>query len=57
MVTAQNQMENGVCVWTFNGQLLYRFMRDRFFQLTWRPRPPSLLTEEQQKEISRNLRK
>ncbi len=32
-------------------------MRDRFYQFSWRPRPPSLLTEAQLKEIARNLRR
>merc|ERR1712241_1607559 len=30
---------------------------DKFCQLTWRPRPPTLLTREQQKEVKRNLKK
>lgn len=32
-------------------------MRDRFYQFSWRPRPPSLLPEAQLKDIVRNLRK
>lgn len=32
-------------------------MRDRFYQFSWRPRPPSLLSPEKVKEIARNLRK
>ncbi len=32
-------------------------MRDRFYQFSWRPRPPSLLAEADLKEIARNLRK
>ena len=34
-----------------------RVMRDRFYQFSWRPRPPSLLSPEKVKEIARNLRK
>lgn len=34
-----------------------RTAHDRFFQLNWRPRPPSLLSEEKQKEIVKSLRK
>lgn len=34
-----------------------RTSHDRFFQLLWRPRPPSLLSEEKQREIVKNLRK
>lgn len=32
-------------------------MRDRFYQFSWRPRPPSLLSEADLKEIARSLRK
>jgi len=56
-VSAVHAMENGFNVWSFNGQLLYRLPRDRFFQFLWRPRPPSLLSAEAEKEIAGNLKK
>lgn len=31
-------------------------IQDRFKQFIWRPRPPTLLTKEQQKKIRKNLR-
>lgn len=55
-VTAINQMENGYQVWSFCGQPLYKISRDRFFQFAWRPRPPSLLALEKQREIAKNLK-
>ena len=30
--------------------------KDKFYQLIWRPRPPTLLTEAKEKEIRKNLR-
>ena len=41
-------MDTGFIVWSFQGKLLYRSPRtmERFCQLLWRPRPPSLLSEE-----------
>jgi translation initiation factor 3 subunit B len=33
-----------------------RQIQDRFKQFIWRPRPPTLLTKDQQKKIRRNLR-
>ena len=30
--------------------------RDKFFQFSWRPRAPSLLSEEQERAIQRNLK-
>ncbi|BBN19832.1 translation initiation factor 3 subunit B [Marchantia polymorpha subsp. ruderalis] len=56
-VTSVHQMENGFNIWSFNGKLLYRLPRDRFFQFLWRPRPPSLLSAEEEAEIAKNLRK
>jgi hypothetical protein len=32
-VTSVHQMENGFNIWSFNGKLLYRLSRDRFFQV------------------------
>ena len=45
------QLDAGFIVWTFQGRLLYRNPRsmERFCQLLWRPRPPSLLTDEELK--------
>lgn len=57
VVNAAAAMENGFHIWSFSGQLLYKTAHDRFFQLLWRPRPPSLLPEEKQREIVKNLRK
>eukprot|EP00249_Psilotum_nudum_P011425 c23165_g1_i2 orf=444-2627(-) len=56
-VTSVHQMENGFNIWSFNGKLIYRLPRDRFFQFLWRPRPPSLLSPEKEEEIFKNLRK
>jgi hypothetical protein len=49
-------MENGFNMWSFNGKLLYSMPRDRFQQLSWRPRVPSLLTKEKEEEIRKNLK-
>lgn len=32
-------------------------MKEGFAQFLWRPRPPTLLSEKQQKEIKKNLKK
>jgi len=56
-VTSVHQMENGFNIWSFQGKLLYRLPRDRFFQFLWRPRPPTLLTPDDEAEISKNLKK
>lgn len=50
------QLENGFAIWDFRGQELRKQIQDRFKQFIWRPRPPSLLTKEKQKQIRKNLR-
>lgn len=56
-VTSSVPMENGFNMWSFNGKMQYRAPRDRFFQFLWRPRPPTLLSAEQEREIQANLKK
>jgi translation initiation factor 3 subunit B len=40
----------------FKGNLLREEHIERFKQLLWRPRPPTMLTKEEQKKIRKNLR-
>jgi translation initiation factor 3 subunit B len=56
-VTSVHEMENGFNIWSFNGKLLYRILKDHFFQFLWRPRPPSFLSPEKEEEIAKNLKK
>lgn len=56
-VTALHHMDNGFQVWSFQGRMLYRVPHDNFFQFLWRPRPPSFLPPEKEKQISANLKK
>ena len=56
-VTSVHQMENGYHMWTFNGKLLYKYGKDRFFQFLWRPRGKGLLSAEQEAEIEKNIKK
>ena len=49
-------MENGYHLYDFKGELLREEHIDKFKQLVWRPRPPSLLSKEEQKQIRKNLR-
>ena len=49
-------MENGYHMYDFKGQLLREEHIDGFKQLLWRPRPPTLLSKEEQSEIRKNLR-
>ena len=49
-------MENGYHLWDFKGTQLREEHIDRFKQFLWRPRPPTLLSKEEQKQIRKNLR-
>eukprot|EP01024_Parvocaulis_polyphysoides_P006814 TRINITY_DN1195_c0_g2_i5.p1 TRINITY_DN1195_c0_g2~~TRINITY_DN1195_c0_g2_i5.p1 ORF type:complete len:491 (-),score=73.13 TRINITY_DN1195_c0_g2_i5:319-1653(-) len=52
----KNEMENGFTVWSFAGYQIYKVMKDSFLQFSWRPRPPSFLTPEQEKEVQKSLK-
>lgn len=48
--------ENGFKIWTFQGLLKQENPVDQFYQFLWRPRPPTLISKEQQAEIRRTIR-
>ncbi|XP_060560213.1 eukaryotic translation initiation factor 3 subunit B-like [Ruditapes philippinarum] len=52
-----HKVDNGYWLWSFQGRLLQKQQLDRFCQLLWRPRPPTLLPIEEIKEIKKNLKK
>ena len=43
-------------MYDFRGSILREEVIDRFKQFTWRPRPSTLLSKEEQKKIRKNLR-
>lgn len=49
-------VDHGFCLWDFKGQQLLKENIDAFKQLLWRPRPKSLLSEEEKKKIRKNLK-
>ena len=53
----KTKVDTGYCVWSFQGKILKRNTSGAFCQLLWRPRPPSLLSAKEQKEIRKNLKK
>ncbi|XP_060522683.1 eukaryotic translation initiation factor 3 subunit B [Cylas formicarius] len=53
----KTKVDTGYWMWSFQGKILKRVNLERFGQALWRPRPPTLLTEKQQKEIKKNLKK
>ncbi|CAD6227830.1 GSCOCG00006288001-RA-CDS [Cotesia congregata] len=53
----KTSVDNAYWIWTFQGRILKRVNLNAFNQLLWRPRPPTLLTADQIKEIKKNLKK
>lgn len=57
MIVLQVKEDHGYYLWSFQGRILKRCNLKNFIQFSWRPRPPTLLSLEQQKEIKKNLKK
>lgn len=51
-----HKVDNAYWIWNFQGRLVRKQNVDRFCQLLWRPRPPTILSEEKIKEIKKNLK-
>jgi translation initiation factor 3 subunit B len=47
------QHDTGYMIWSFQGKPVQRAQLPKFYQLSWRPRPPTLLTGKQIRELSR----
>ncbi|KHO01555.1 eukaryotic translation initiation factor 3 [Metarhizium album ARSEF 1941] len=52
----KHTMENGYHIYDFKGEALREEPIDKFKQFQWRPRPPTLLTKDEQKQVRKNLR-
>jgi len=51
-----HKVDNGYWLWNFQGNLQHKQPLEKFCQLQWRPRPPSLLGEAKIKEIKKNFK-
>lgn len=51
-----HKIDNAYWVWSFQGRLLRKHSMDRVCQLLWRPRPPSLLSNEEIKKIKKDYK-
>ena len=49
-----HKVDNAFNVWSFQGRLLQARPMDQLCQFLWRPRPPSLLSDEDVKEVKKN---
>ena len=53
----KTKVDTGYYMWSFQGKILKRVNLEKFAQLLWRPRCPTLLDDKQLKEIKKNLKK
>eukprot|EP01117_Protostelium_nocturnum_P014876 TRINITY_DN570_c0_g1_i1.p1 TRINITY_DN570_c0_g1~~TRINITY_DN570_c0_g1_i1.p1 ORF type:complete len:666 (+),score=227.02 TRINITY_DN570_c0_g1_i1:78-2000(+) len=51
----RHPIENGYNIYSFKGTLLKSVLEDKFYQLLWRPRPPTPLSDAEVQEIKKNL--
>lgn len=49
-------MEAGFAIWTFQGRVLHRQQKEKLWQISWRPHPPSLLSSSKQANIRKNVK-
>ena len=52
----KHQLENGYYIWDFKGQMMNRKSVDRMMHFEWRTRPPTMLSDEKVKDITKNLK-
>lgn len=50
------KIENAYHLYNFQGRLLHKSNFDKLYKFSWRPRPASLLTADQIKEIRKNIK-
>mmetsp|Transcript_36181 Transcript_36181/g.84827 ORF Transcript_36181/g.84827 Transcript_36181/m.84827 type:complete len:709 (-) Transcript_36181:75-2201(-) len=50
------QMEAGYNIWTFQGRILYKEQKEKLFYIQWRPHPPSLMSDNELKNIRTNIK-
>lgn len=52
----QTQTDTGIIMWSFTGTSISKQLIQGFKQFIWRPRPDSLLSEKEMKQIRKNLK-
>jgi translation initiation factor 3 subunit B len=52
----KERLENGYMMWSITGQKLQHEAKTKFYQFIWRPRPPPLLSKEEQARIEKDIK-
>lgn len=51
----RQNVETGYYLWNFNGRLLAKVTKPKFFEFLWRPRPQSLLSAADEANVLKNM--
>lgn len=54
---SKHQSENGYIIWNFLGRVLDQLKTEKFWQFNWRPRPKSLLSEDEERKLIKDINK
>jgi len=49
-------MEAGYAIYTFQGRCLFKQQKEKLWQISWRPHPPSLLSASHQAKIRKDIK-
>lgn len=52
----RNMSDNAYAIWTLFGREICRTNVDQLYQFAWRPRPPSVLSSKQEKDVKKKLK-
>lgn len=52
----RNRSDNGYIIWSLYGKELAKNTVDMLYQFAWRPRPPSMLSPAEEKEVRKSLK-
>jgi len=55
-VQMKYQLENGYNLWSFQGQSLRKEKMEKFYQFLWRPRPKTVLDDDEVQKVMRGLK-
>jgi translation initiation factor 3 subunit B len=53
---ARDEVDNGYKLYSFQGEKIFETLKVKLMKFAWRPRPASLLSEEEVKAVSKNLK-
>jgi translation initiation factor 3 subunit B len=56
-ITIRDTVDNGYILWSFQGARIADMLKPKLYQFLWRPRPDTILTDEEVTTITKGLKK